>query len=143
MQDARKVSASVPFSQRGGGSPAGEAIRRLLQEDAESKNAASARFQDQVKDHNAQVTQPYPDEQTPSSLLQQAQSPQPQQSVTPPQQQPQQQQMGVAPAMPPAQPSAPNPSEGPANPGEGPQPLPDEEEGPLGGSRFGKGRRYI
>lgn len=134
-----QIMQSVPHDQRTGGSPAGDAIRNLIQQDAIQKRQASLKFQSGVAQQNAAATQPFADEQTPNSLMQQVG--QMQQPPTPgvPGQPPQQNQAPVAP--PPVVPTA-NPRQGPANPQQGPVPGPTPESTHTGGAKFQKGRVY-
>lgn len=128
---------SVPYDQRSGGSPASDAIRNLIQQDAIKKQAAGRQFQDMVAQHNSEQMQPFQDEQTPHSLMQQTEQMQ-QMPQQPAQMAPGQ--LSAAPA-----PAPTNPQQGPANPQLGPSnpgSVPPESTH-VGGARFSKGRRYV
>jgi hypothetical protein len=136
MPTPQQLMASVPYDQRTGGSPAGDAIRNLIQQDAIQKRQSSLKFQGQVAQENASATQPFPDEQTPDSLMQQVKQ----------MQYPQQLQQGAPGQQPQSPPQLPapgsqdhtNPQAGPVNPGAGPVPEPTH----TGGAKFQKGRVY-
>lgn len=142
MPTPQQLMASVPYAQRTGGSPAGDAIRNLIQQDAIQKKQASLKFQDGIAQQNAAATQPFGDEQTPESLMQQAAQMQQPPAGTP------------VPGQPP-QASIPtpgmqvNPQSGPSNPQAGmppanaPSPPPKAESLHTGGPKFDKGRRYV
>lgn len=130
MPTPQQIMQSVPYDQRSGGSPAGDAIRALIQQDAIQKRQASLKFQGQVAQQNAAATQPFPDEQTPQSLMQQTQ-----QAQQPPQ--------PMAPAGPPAVGMQTNPQQGPVNPQQGPTPAPTPTSDHMGSPKFAKGRKYV
>lgn len=141
MPTPQQIVQSVPFSQRSAGSPAGDALRQLIQEDAVKKQQMSLNFQGKVAQENAAATQPFQDEQTPESLMQQAgqagQMPQP--GMPGPGQQP----TGAPPMGPPAAGMQTNPQAGPANPQQGPQPAPTPTSDHTGSPKFARGRKYV